>query len=176
MEFKELIKERRSVRAYQADKTIPNEVIGEILEETIMAPSWKNSETARYYVANTPEMIEKIRATLPEFNQKSAANASLVVTTYVKNIAGFTADAADNELGNKWGAYDLGLSNAYFVLAAKEHGLDTLIMGLRDANAIREILNIPKNEQIAAVIALGYADGEPKFRPRKDITEIAKLV
>ena len=40
-------------------------------------------------------------AALPSFNQNSSANAALVVTTYVKNVVGFT-DGGDpvNEIGN----------------------------------------------------------------------------
>ena len=175
MEFSELIGKRRSVRGYSEGREIDNEVIREIISESYQAPSWKNSQTARYYVANTPEAIEKVRKALPEFNNRSSANAALVITTFVKDISGFSAGTAENELSNKWGAYDLGLNNAYFVLAAKERGLDTLIMGLRDAKILREEFNIPKTEQITAVIALGY--GAKQLSPRADrpADEVAKF-
>ncbi|MCR5154751.1 MAG: nitroreductase family protein [Lachnospiraceae bacterium] len=175
MDFKELIEVRRSARSYKEEQ-IKDETIKEIIEEALKAPSWKNSETARYYVANTPESIEKVAAALPEFNRNSSKNAALVVTTFVRDISGFSAGVAENELSNKWGAYDLGLSNAYFILAAKEHGLDTLIMGLRDAAALRKDFGIPKNEQITSVIALGVADGPLKMRPRKAVDEVTKFL
>lgn len=176
MEFNSLINARHSARNYAEGILIPNEDIEAIVAEAQKAPSWKNSQTARYYVANTPESIEKLSAALPEFNQSSSKNAALVVTTFVKDTSGFTAGVADNELSNKWGAYDLGLSNAYFILAAKDHGYDTLIMGLRDANAIREEFKIPKTEQITAVIALGKASTEGSCRPRKDAKEVLKFL
>lgn len=173
MEFKELIKERRSVRAYQEGKSISDDVIREIIEDALLAPSWKNYETSRFYVANTPERIEKVRACMPSFNQKSTANASYIITTYVKDTSGFTAGNPDNELGNKWGAYDLGLSNAYLILAAKDRGLDTLILGLRDSVELRKAFDIPKTEQIAAIIAIGYGAKEPVLGARKSIDEVA---
>jgi len=176
MDFRELINARKSVRKYQAGVVIPNEDIKAIIEMAGRAPSWKNSQTARYYVANTPESIEKLAGTLPEFNKVSSSNAALVVTTFVKDTSGFTAGSADNELSNKWGAYDLGLSNAYFVLAAKDMGYDTLIMGLRDAAAIRNLFDIPKTEQITAVIALGKSEAELPARPRKAVEEISKFL
>jgi len=175
MEFKDLIQKRRSVRNYSSEKGISKELIEEIIIASYQAPSWKNSQTARYYVACTPEAIDKVRNALPEFNNRSSANAALVITTFVKDVSGFTAGSADNELSNKWGAYDLGLNNAYFVLAAKEQGLDTLIMGLRDAALLREAFNIPKTEQITAVIALGYGANQPAPRPDKKITDAAKF-
>lgn len=175
MEFSELIGKRRSVRGYSEGREIDNEVIREIISESYQAPSWKNSQTARYYVANTPEAIEKVRKALPEFNNRSSVNAALVITTFVKDISGFSAGTAENELSNKWGAYDLGLNNAYFVLAAKERGLDTLIMGLRDAKILREEFNIPKTEQITAVIALGYGAKQPSPRADRPADEVAKF-
>lgn len=176
MEFNELIKVRRSVRSYAEGELIPDEDVRKIVEAALMAPSWKNSQTARYYVANTPESVAKLAATLPAFNQASSNGAALVVTTFVKDTSGFTAGSADNELSNKWGAYDLGLSNAYFILAAKEYGYDTLIMGLRDAAAIRQEFGIPKTEQITSVIALGKGKADGVLKPRKAVDEVLNFI
>ena len=176
MEFSELINARRSVRDYQEGIQIPDEDIRAIVAAAQLAPSWKNSQTARYYVANTPESIARLSATLPEFNRASSANAALVVTTFVKDTSGFTAGSADNELSNKWGAYDLGLSNAYFVLAAKERGYDTLIMGLRDAAAIRQEFNIPKTEQITSIIAIGVGRTAAAPKPRRATDEVVRFL
>ena len=176
MDFNELVQRRRSVRSYLPGKSLEPSVIEEILKTTQLAPSWKNSETGRYYVAASPEKLEAAQACLPTFNQNSSKNAvALIVTTFVRGVSGFTAGAADNELGDGWGAYDLGLQNAYLVLKASELGLDTLIMGLRDADGLRKLLDIPETEEVAAVLALGYRDGEPVFRPRKALDEIVKI-
>ena len=79
MEFMELANERRSVRVY-ADKPVPRALIDEAIRAAQLAPSWKNSQTGRYYVAQSPESQAKIRACLPSYNQKSSANAALIVT------------------------------------------------------------------------------------------------
>ena len=175
MEFNELILKRRSIRTFLPDKEISRELIEEIITASYQAPSWKNSQTARYYVISSPEALEKARKAMPEFNNRSSANAVLVITTFVKDVAGFNAGVAEDELSNKWGAYDLGLNNAYFILAAKERGLDTLIMGLRNAGLLREEFNIPKTEQITAVIALGYGANQPSPRADREIGGSAKF-
>ena len=176
MEFSELIQERRSVRAYKADMPIAKEVLEEIVRDARLAPSWKNLESARSYIAYTPEKVEKTRACLASFNVDRTKNCSaLIVTTFVKDLAGFTAGGADNELGNLVGAYDLGLYNAYLLLKARDLGIDSLIMGLRDADALRELLSIPEEEQICMVLALGYRDEVPSCKPRKTPEEIAKF-
>ena len=58
---------------------------------------------------------------------------------------------------------------------ARELGLDTLVMGIRDGQKLRAALNIPENEEIGAVLALGYADEEPKKPRRRELSDIAKI-
>ena len=174
MEFKELIRARRSVRGYES--AIDHEELVTILREAQQAPSWKNQQTSRCYAVETPEILEDLRAAaLPSFNRNSSAHAALIVTTYVKNVVGFNDGVPTNEIGNGWGAYDLGLHDAYLILAAKNAGYDTLIMGIRDAAAIRERLNIPESEEIMSVIAVGKAGENPAPRPRKSLEEVAKF-
>ena len=175
MDFMELANERRSVRAYQ-DLAVPKALAEEVIRAAQLAPSWKNSQTGRYYVALDSEALAKIRACLPAYNQKSSANAALIVTAYEKGVSGFNAGEPVNELGNEWGAYDLGLQNMLLCLKARELGLDTLIMGIRDGAALRAAAGIPDTEAVFAVIALGYRDQEPPARPRKAVEEITRFV
>ena len=174
MEFEKLIAERRSVRAYK-NEPVAHELLVKILKEAQAAPSWKNLQASRCYVVEG-EKLEEFRAlSLPSFNQNSSRGAALIVTTFVRDTVAFTNGTADTELGNKWGAYDLGLHDAYLVLAAKNAGLDTLIMGIRNPEAIREALEIPENEDIMSVIAVGYRDQEPGMRPRKELGEVVRF-
>ena len=176
MELHALFQTRRSVRDFQAEQGVSRAAVEELLRAAQLAPTWKNSQTGRYYVAQSPDLAAQVREALPAFNQDSSAGAPvLIVTTFVRDVSGYTHGQPDNELGNQWGAYDLGLQNAYLVLKASDLGLDTLIMGIRDAQALRRLFQIPDNEEIAAVIALGRRAGEPVFRPRKPLEEIARF-
>ena len=175
MEFQELISARRSIRKYEAPTD--HDTLAKILRQAQKAPSWKNQQTSRCYVVGTPETLEDFRsAVLPSFNQNSSANAALIVTTYVKNVVGFNDGTPVNEIGNGWGAYDLGLHDAYLILAAKDAGYDTLIMGIRDAGAIRAKLNIPEEEEIMSVIAVGKRGEDPSERPRKNPEDVIRFI
>ncbi len=175
MEFQELLNERRSVRAYEPGRSVSRETVEAILRAAAKAPSWKNSQTARSYVALSDEAKAKVRAALPAFNQNNSANASaLIVTAFVTKRSGFNRQGeAENELGDEWGAYDLGLRDELLVLAAKEQGLDSLIMGIRDGDALRAALSIPDDQQVVSVIALGYGATKPEMPPRKDVAATA---
>lgn len=167
MEFQKLVECRKSIRKYiEAD--VNREDIEEIIRCAQRAPSWKNSQTGRYYVALSDEARKNVYDALPSYNQNSSANASYIIATCKKGISG--------EGNDMWGAYDLGLQNAYLVLKAKELGYDTLIMGLRDEEKIRELFSIPEDEILLPVIAIGKSEDDPAVRPRKDLAEILKIV
>ena len=177
MEFQKLIETRRSVRKYSPDGKITKEELTAIIKAAQEAPSWKNSQTGRYYCILSEDLINRFRREcLPEGNAAKAENAALIVTTFVHNRAGFQKDGtADNELGNGWGCYDLGLQNENLILKAAELGYSTLIMGLRDADKIRELLSIPPEETVAAVLAVGKAAEEPARPRRREVEDIAKF-
>ena len=128
--------------------------------------------------ADEREMLEKVKTScLPEFNQRNCRDAPvLIVTAFVKNHSGHDSQGCPvNELGNGWGAYDLGLHDANLILKARELGLDTLIMGIRDADALREILGIDGDQEVVSVIAVGYRDIDPAMPARKSVEEIARF-
>ena len=82
---------------------------------------------------------------------------------------------AADEVGDGWGAYDNGLSNCYLVLKARAMGFDTLIMGMRDADALRALFSIPESESVMAVISLGYRAQEPKQPQHRPLDDIVKF-
>lgn len=176
MELTQAMNERRSIRKYQ-NRPVEEETVRELIEAAILAPSWKNMQTSRYYAAITPEKRNQVWEALPEFNRSNTKDAPvLIVTTIVLNKVGFNKDGSSvNELGNGWGYYDCGLHNMNLMLKAAELGLGTLIMGMRDADALKQILNIPENESVVAVISVGYPDIDPVRPKRKTVDEIAKF-
>ena len=177
MKFSELIEARRSVRKY-AKAEISKDEMAKIVEEALNAPSWKNTETTRYYAAIGEDAKAKIwNGALPGFNAASSANAAaLVAVTFVPGQSGYLGDAPADELREMWGAYDCGLASSYFILAAKNHGWDTLIMGIRDTAKIKSILGIPEKEILMSVIAVGKS-AQPYFKnPRKPVSEVLKVM
>ena len=73
MEFNQTVMARRSLRAYEEGKTVEKAQIEELIRFAQMAPSWKNSQTGRYYVVMSPEMLEKVEKTdFRNFTRKTA--------------------------------------------------------------------------------------------------------
>lgn len=177
MEFEEVLKARKSIRAYKPE-CIDREIINQIIEAAIYAPSWKNSQTARYHIVQDKELLEKIKVEcLPSFNQENCKDAPiLIVTTFVIQRAGFERDGnPSNELADGWGCYDLGLHNQTALLKAAELGISSLVMGIRNASRIRQLLQIEERECIVSIVALGFSDSDPDRPKRKKVAEIAKF-
>lgn len=175
--FDDVVATRRSIRKFEAGKTISEAEIRTLIATAQEAPSWANTQTSRYYVALTPEKADAVREVIGEWNKKNTEGAPVfIVSTYVKDKSGFRNDGIPaNEVGNGWGAYDNGLSDAHLILKARAMGFDTLIMGGRDADALRALFNIPEEETIMAVLALGYRATDPQRPARKPLDEILKF-
>lgn len=175
--FDDVIASRRSIRSYEAGKTITEAEVRTLIATAQEAPSWANSQTSRYYVALSAEKADAVREVIGEWNKKNTEGAPVfIVSTFVRGKSGFRRDGEPaNEVGDGWGAYDNGLSDAHLVLKARAMGFDTLIMGGRDADALRSIFSIPEEETIMAVIALGYRAADPDRPARKPLDEILRF-
>ena len=87
----ELLMSRRSIRKYQPDRSVSEETLLELIRAAQMAPTWKNSQTGRYYIAASREAVEAVRGMLPGFNQRNSANAcAYIVTTFLRDVSGLS--------------------------------------------------------------------------------------
>ena len=171
----ELFQTRRSIRSYEPGRTISEAQVRELLAAAQNAPSWANQQPSKYYVAISPEKHAAV-LDLVGGNKDRVANAPvLIVSTFEKGKSGFFRGTPANDAGDFWGAYDNGLSNCYLILKARDMGFDTLIMGMRESDKLRELFNIPEEEMILAVIALGYRAEEPNMPVHRPLDEIVKF-
>ena len=173
--FDEIVANRRSVRSYDSTKKISEEQVRTLIATTQEAPSWANVQATRYYVVMSDDKKQEVLTSMMQNKDRAAMAPVLIVTTYKQNQSGFFNGEAANEVGNSWGAFDAGLSNAFLVLKAKEMGFDTLIMGLRDADGLKKALDIPSDETVMTVVALGYGNQAPRRPNRKALDEILKI-
>ena len=175
MEFNEVVLKRKSIRAYKNTVVSKEEVI-EMIQSAQLAPTWKNSQTPRYYVVQSEEMVKKMQEVgLAPFNaQRTKEVSTYIVVTFKKNISGFNDDETPtNEMGQGWGYYDAGIATNQLILKAAEMGYGSLIMGIRDEKVIRQFLEVPEDEIITSVISIGQAEVTPERNPRKDYTEVS---
>lgn len=175
MTAKECIKGRRSIRKYK-ETPVSHELLNEIIETASYAPSWKHSQIARY-IAVEGELKNKIALECTEMFPKNGAiieNAPmLIAVTYIKGRSGYERDGSfTTAKGASWQMFDAGIAAQSFCLAAYEKGLGTVIMGIFDEAKTASLLEIPENQEITALIPIGYPDEEPAAPKRKPVEDL----
>ena len=173
--FDEVMTSRRSIRNYDAKKKITEAEVRTLLTAVQDAPSWANQQPTKYYVAISPEKLAAVQNLVGANKSRIIGAPVLIVSTYERGKSGFFQGNASNEVGQSWGAYDNGLSNCYLILKARAMGYDTLIMGMRDADKLRQLFSIPNGETVMAVIALGYRAEEPRKPIHRPLDDIVKF-
>lgn len=173
--FDEVLNSRRSIRSYDATKKISEAEVRELLLATQEAPSWANQQPSKYYVAISPEKLAAVQDMVGGNKDRIVNAPVLIVSTYERGKSGFFRGNAANEVGDGWGAYDNGLSNCYLILKARAMGFDTLIMGMRESDKLRQLFSIPENETVMAVIALGYRTADPRHPNHRPLDDIVKF-
>ena len=174
--FDEVLASRRSVRSYDPSRTVSEAEVREVLAAAQEAPSWINYEPTKYYVAMSPGKLAEVKGAVGRNRDRLEGVSALIVSTFENSKSGFVDGRMVDPIGDAWGAHDCGLSTAFLILKARAMGFDTLIMGGRDAEALRSICDIPGNETVMAVIALGYRKDDPKRPDRRPLDEIARFL
>ena len=170
------IRERRSIRKFKEEK-VARETIEEIIASAAYAPSWKNTQVTRYHVFDDQALKSKIanEYTLGfSYNTGTIERApQVVVITAIKGRSGVERDGSfTTAKGDSWLMFDAGIATQTFCLAAYEYGVGSVIMGIFDAEKVAELLNIPENEVVVALVSIGYPDEEPTAPKRKSVEEL----
>ena len=174
MSLDQIIKQRRSIRKYKK-KPVSNEQIQLLIQAAVEAPSWKNSQTARYHVITSQPLLNEFKERcLPEFNQENCKDAPvLIVTSFIPNRSGFERDGTpSNELANGWGCYDLGLHNQNILLKATELGLGSVWVCFFKPDVIKKEFQLPDNLEPINILAIGYGKGIAEDSERHSETRI----
>jgi nitroreductase len=176
-----MIKERRSVRKFKNEKVDRN-TMKEIVSISRWAPSWANYQIARYTLVDDEVTIKKLATDGVKgfvYNINTLKNAKgVAVLSFVKGKSGKLDKYGDYEASNAhiWEAFDAGIACQTFCLAAHAKGVGTCIMGVIDEVSISEIVGLPEEEIVAALIVYGYEDGHPPAPPRKNVEDIMRFV
>ena len=106
MEALECIKTRRSVRKF-TDQPVTREEMEPVIAAAAFAPSWKNTQIARYIVVTDPAKKQRLSDECMmdfAYNQKTATGApAMVVMTMITGRSGFERDGSlSTSQGTHW--------------------------------------------------------------------------
>ncbi|QJB56045.1 nitroreductase family protein [Pseudodesulfovibrio sp. zrk46] len=176
----DMIKDRRSVRKFKNEK-VDRETMKEIIDIARWAPSWANFQIARYTLVDDEAVIAKLGTDGVKgfvYNINTLKNAKgVAVLSFVKGKSGkLEGDDYATSKGNVWEVFDAGIACQTFCLAAHAKGIGTCVMGVIDDDSISQIVGLPEEETVAALIVYGHPDEEPPATKRMAADEIMRFV
>ena len=180
MEFKAVVKSRRSCRAFEPDP-VTEDQLAAIMEAGQWAPSPMNALPWEYIIVTDAEVKAQIRkvseaarqAVLDGGGPGFAAKYDMGFLEQAPVLVAVVFDPSKKGLGDFFNQKDGALQAASacvqnMMLAAAEYGLGTLWFTWFDPQKMKAALNVPQNLEIAALIPIGRPKGEIKAPPRKD--------
>lgn len=150
----DVIANRWSGRAYDANKLVTQQQIISMLEAARWAPSCFGDEPWRFIVMdknNNATAWEKAFDCLVPGNQAWAKDAPVLILICADSLF------SHNQKLNRWSAYDTGAAAISLCLQATSMGLMTHQMGGFDGEKARDIFAIPEQYQMMSMLAVGYA-------------------
>jgi nitroreductase len=157
-EVLDLIRERWSPRAFDADREVTIDDLWRLFEAARWAPSSRNEQPWRFVVAHrlqSPEAHQALFGALGASNQGWASPAPVLILVAVQLTVEQTGEA------NRNAYYDTGQAVAFLTLQAQSQGLAIRQMeGFSHAIA-REVCRVPDGFEPAVVMAVGYP-GSPE--------------
>lgn len=174
MTAKECIVGRRSIRQF-TDQPVSHELLEEIIETASYAPSWKNTQITRYTAVEgaAKEKLSKLTSIFPGNTSRMESAPMVIAVSVVKGRCGYERDGSFSTIkGDGWQMFDAGIASEAFCLAAYEKGLGTVILGLFDVNEAAELLEIPAEQELVALICIGYPAEDPAAPKRKTVADL----
>ena len=172
MEFFEVIEKRRAVRKYLPGKKIPIKDVNTILETVSLAPSARNLQSYKIFVAKTEDVINKIFQVY--YNQRSdfIKNAALILIFCTDPVR---AKEQFGERGEKlYSLQDATIAASFALLTATALGYASCWVGNFAEGEMQKILGT-KLRPVASII-IGYADEYPERSPRKPLHSLAEFI
>lgn len=172
MDVFQAIQERREITKY-LNKPIPHEVLRKVEDAGLYAPSGNNLPSKRLIVVENRDSLDQLAETTPYMKWLTEAQAAIA-------IIGIPGES-------KYWLQDASIASAFIWLQVVEEGLGAAFGAVYHAedeqesiqreNHVREILNLPKDNRVVAVLGLGYPSEIPEAKkhiPKEDIVYYEK--
>ncbi|MDI6874807.1 nitroreductase family protein [Candidatus Solincola sp.] len=162
MELRDVILGRRSIRRF-LDRPLSEEDTHALLEAGRWAPSGLNNQPWRVVlVEDRSKAADLSRCTR---YSSIVAEAPLLIAVFLDHSSSYDRDKD---------VMSVGAFIQNILLAAHDRGLGAVWLGeiLREKERVRELLEVPPEFELMAVIAVGYPAESPARRERKALDEL----
>ncbi len=161
MDVNEVIRRRRSVRAYRPDP-IPADVLERVTDALRLAPSACNHQPWRFVLVTDAARREDLGRACHD--QAWISEAPVIV------CACALLEKAYPRMGETWSSaeVDVAIAVDHLTLAAASEGLGTCWIGSFHEPSVKRILEIPRGAKVVALTPLGYPRRADLLRPVRE--------
>lgn len=172
MDFYEVINKRESIRDYDPQKTVKEDVLQRIVNAGRIAPSACNLQPWEFIIVSSEKMLEKVR--------------SCYAAPWFKDVPHILIVKGDREKSWRRGydeynslETDLAIAMDHIILAAENEGVATCWIAAFKPEVLTNALKLTENEVIFAITPLGYPKKgylKNNIKQRKELGEILKII
>ncbi len=180
------INARRSMKAFDADHTMPDEDLTKLLTAAIQSPTSFNIQHWRFIVVKDAELRKEIRAVGNDQAQMTDASVLIVMTAdikawqkeperYWRNAPTEVAELLVNwmgpfhegreELQRDEAQRSIGMAMQTLMLSAKAMGYDSCPMIGFDLEKVAKLIGLPADHAMGPMVAIGKGTKEPWPKP-----------
>lgn len=170
MDFYELAKERYSCKGFDG-RAISKEQLDAVLAAGRVAPTAKNNQPQRIYVAQSDAALAKVDKVTPcRYNCRTV----LIVAYDINSV--FTYPGGKQISGPE----DAAIVATHMMLAAKANGVDSCWINNFDPEAVEKEFELPENEKVLMMLDLGFPAPTTKPLPnhtsKKELSETVTFI
>jgi nitroreductase len=191
MDFAEVLRRRRMIRAYDEARPVPADALDAVLAAALRAPSagfTQGVSLLELSSATERETFWRVAAHAHSTWLRGMRTAPVLILVWTSEEA-YLDRYAEPDKGwtdrdpTRWSApywfVDAGMASMAALLSAVDHDLGACFFGIPTAQIapVREAFGVPPNQLSVGVISLGYpvpapAIGSPTRRPRRAPSEV----
>jgi nitroreductase len=172
VELLPLLRDRRSIRAYDETHVLADDELGSLLEAARWAPSAGNSQPWAFLLGRRGDEAHAafVKLLAPSVRRWAPA-ASLLLFTLNQVASGPEEDAL---LYSDYAQYDLGQAFAHLSVQAAALGLGVHQFAAFDHDGLAELAGVPRHWRVTTGLTVGLAvESELVPRTRLPLSEIA---
>lgn len=171
-ELATIIRERRAVKKGYNDKEVTEDVVKELLNDAIWAPTHGMRQPWRFvFVSNDQkaDFAKKVAATYPENLQENRENFLNEPNAYLVVI--MQEPEKQKQWDENFGATAAMIQNFWLLAWEKKLGVVWRTNPHVYHPEVKEILNVADDEKIVGFVHLGYFDEIPEKKERISVDE-----
>lgn len=160
------IKKRRSIRSFQ-DKFVSQDILTEVIEALLWAPSAGNLQSRHFYFVTNSEKKQALALEAAGQDFIKQAPVIVVACAHLKRIDKYGERGRDLYVVQDVAA---SLENAMLLLTEK--GLGSCWVGKFNEDKVRQLLNLPEELRPVALLPIGYPATKPVAKDRLPTTDL----